>query len=120
MIERLARIASHLGRFRRPLWLIAALGVGVFLFRLLATEGQAIEADATALGSLLGFLWALLLVTIAGIFGSVPVARPEDGWLRRVNVWIRLQGYRVLAALCVLLALGVLVLSYQLVRVMGP
>ena len=117
MIERLARIASHLRGFQSWLFLLALAALASFLWRL--PELDAIETDAAAMGSLLGFVWSLLLYALIALFAQVPrPSTPDDGWLLRLRLAIQRGGYRVLGAVLLALGAAVLVLSYQLLRVM--
>jgi hypothetical protein len=116
MIERLARIASHLHRFRRLLWLFAVAALAVFGTRLVGA--QALEGDASAMASLLAFLWALLFLSVGGLFHAVPASAPDAAWTIRVSIWLRRLGYRLLGVCVIGLAVCVVVLSYQLLRVL--
>ncbi len=117
MIERLERIASHLSRFRPVLLQIAALGLGFFAWRML--QGQSFESDIQALFALLSFFWALLLIMIAGLFAQIPAEIPNAAWWTRLSVWVRRLGFKILGYSCKLLVILILLLSYQLLRVMS-
>jgi hypothetical protein len=117
MIERLARIATHLRRFTPLTLLVAAAALTVFVQRVLQLES--LEQDAAAMLSLVLLLWSLVALALAGLLSDYPPpAAANEGWLRRAGRWLKRLAYRVLGAMVVALALGSLLLSYQLLRVL--
>ena len=117
MIERLARIATHLRRFTPLTLAIAASALFAFASRLI--QAQALEQDAVAMLSLVLLLWSLMVLALGGLLsGYPPPAASNDGWLRRVGRWLQRLAYTVLGAVVAVLAVGSLLLSYQLLRVL--
>lgn len=117
MIERLARIATHLRRFT-PLTLAIAVAALV-LFAQRVSQVQSLEQDAAAMLSLVLLLWSLVALALAGLLSDYPPpAAANEGWLRRAGRWFTRLAYRALGAGVVVLALGSVLLSYQLLRVL--
>jgi len=115
MIERLQRIAGFLSRLRALIVSLALAFLALFTAALFELAG--IRYDDFLVPSLIGFCWAVTLLSFAGLFARVP-ARPDSGtgFLRRLRVRAQRGMFWLLALLMLGLTAALLMFSSQLLR----
>jgi len=116
MIERLQRIATILTRFRLPITVMGGFSLVVLVLSVL--DNPLLNSDELLMPAILGFCWALMLFSTSELFKSVP-EKPsaEEAFRRRAAVSVRRSVLWVLGALTVVSSLGLVILTYQLMRV---
>ena len=116
MIERLQRIARPLNRIGWLLLLFAG-GSGMVLVASLVPNPW-LQGDDWLIPSLLLLIWFLGLYSLAKLFISIPPpATSGSNWRQRVSLKLRRAGMTILGILFVGLTVGIMLLTYQLVRV---
>jgi hypothetical protein len=116
MIKRLQRIATILARFRLPLFVLAGFSLVVFVLSVL--DNPLLDNDGLLMPSILGFCWALMLYSTGELFQEIPnKIGSEATFRRRMGVRVRRGTLWVLGLLTIVSAAGLLILSYQLMRV---
>ena len=116
MIKRLQRIATILARFRLPLFVLAGFSLVVFVLSVL--DNPLLDNDGLLMPSILGFCWALMLYSTGELFQEIPnKIGSEATFRRRMGVRVRRGILWVLGLLTIVSAAGLLILSYQLMRV---
>jgi hypothetical protein len=117
MIERLSRIASHLHRYRLLLLLASLCALAVLGWRI--PQVGSLERDGPAIAGLLVFFWALLLYAVTALFRSVPEKTGlGDGLISWLGSRLRRGLFWLLGLALCILVFAVVLLSYQLGRVM--
>jgi hypothetical protein len=116
MIERLQRIATILARFRLPLFVLAGFSLVVFVISVL--DNPLLDNDGLLMPAILVFCWALMLYSTGELFQEIPdKAGSEATFRRRMGVRVRRGILWILGLLTIVSAAGLLILSYQLMRV---
>ena len=116
MIERLQRIATILARFRLPLFVLAGFSLLVLVLSVL--DNPLLDNDGLLMPAILVFCWALMLYSTGELFQEIPdKAGSEATFRRRMGVRVRRGILWVLGLLTIVSAAGLLILSYQLMRV---
>jgi fatty acid desaturase len=116
MIERLQRIATILARFRLPLFVLAGFSLVVLVLSVL--DNPLLDNDRLLMPAILGLCWALMLYSTGELFQEIPhKAGSEATFRRRMGVRVRRGILWVLGLLTIVSAAGLLILSYQLMRV---
>ena len=116
MIERLQRIATILARFRLPLFVLAGFSLVVLVLSVL--DNPLLDNDRLLKPAILGFCWALMLYSTGELFQEIPdKAGSEATFRRRMGVRVRRAILWILGLLTIVSAAGLLILSYQLMRV---
>jgi hypothetical protein len=116
MIKRLQRIATILARFRLPLFVLAGFSLVVFVLSVL--DNPLLDNDGLLMPSILGFCWALMLYSTGELFQEIPnKIGSEATFRRRMGVRVRRGTLWILGLLTIVSAAGLLILSYQLMRV---
>lgn len=115
MIDRLQRIATFLNRL---LPLILLLGVASLVLLLLSVfEATWPGHDRHTIPSLLGFCWALSLISLSSLFSHVPPPAEKGMGMRlRFSIQLRRGLLWFFGLMIVGLGLSLLVLSFQLLR----
>ncbi len=118
MIERLQQIASYLQKFR-PILMLLALGF-LFLFVAALFELGDVPYDAYSVPAVVGFIWAVALLSIGGLFARVP-PRPARHMplLRRLKVRLLRAAVYCIAVVMLVLTGALFMLSSQLLRTWG-
>ena len=116
MIERLQRIATILARFRLPIFMLAGFSLVVLVLSVL--DNPLLDNDGLLMPAILGFCWALMLYSTGELFQEIPdKAGSEATFSRRIGVRVRRGIIWILGLLTIVSAAGLLILSYQLMRV---
>jgi len=116
MIERLQRIATILARFRLPLFVLAGFSLVVLVLSVL--DNPLLNNDGLLMPAILGFCWALMLYSTGELFQEIPdKAGSEATFHRRIGVRVRRGIFWILGLLTIVSVVGLLILSYQLMRV---
>jgi hypothetical protein len=116
MIKRLQRIATILVRFRLPLFVLAGFSLVVLVLSVL--DNPLLDNDRLLMPAILGFCWALMLYSTGELFQEIPdKAGSEATFRRRMGALVRRGILWVLGILTIASAAGLLILSYQLMRV---
>ena len=116
MIEQLQRIATILARFRLPIFMLAGFSLVVLVLSVL--NNPLLDNDGLLMPAILGFCWALMLYSTGELFQEIPdKAGSEATFYRRIGVRVRRGIIWILGLLTIVSAAGLLILSYQLMRV---
>ncbi len=116
MIERLQKIARPLNRIRGLLLLFAG-GSGLAVIASLV-PGPWRQGDDWLIPSLLLLIWFLALYSLSKLFISIPPPTTSgSNWRQRTSLRLRRAGMTILGILFIGLTVGIMLLTYQLVRV---
>ena len=115
MLERLQRLAIVLHPVRTSILLFGMACVGLMVLSLI--ENPWVRGDRWLIPAVVGLGWSLTLYSLLAMFRRVPPrATRTDGWRRRLSGALRRGGFWVLALAFLGLSLGLVILSYQLLR----
>jgi hypothetical protein len=113
MLRQLKHFALRYAALRLPALLLAVLMVPVIAWILFTSDTQA--QDMYLIPALVPFAWLLLLFAMLSLFPAIPDRAARDlPWHQRFPVAWRRGLYALLAGLMLMVTLGLLVITLQL------
>jgi len=118
MLEILVKLADKLHPFRKLIYLLAALLVGVIVTQLLIKSSPEQSSSSYAMLSFMGVIWLLLFNILILLFHNIPDHNEESkGVLSRVKIKIQRTFYHFFALLFIGLTLMIVFLSVRMLRI---